>query len=550
MRYKNETNAKNNGIVYTPTEMADFLAGEILSIKKFDVSDDREISILDPAIGDGELVIALARKMYELSPAAMIKINGYETDDGKSYATKEKLRHIFPNALIEIFEGNFLDEAEFIGERYDFIIANPPYVRTQILGSGRAQEIANKLQLNGRIDIYYAFLLYAKLLLKPDGVAGYITSNKFLTIKSGVAVREFMLENYQIHSIVDFGDTKLFSASVLPCIIVFSLGKTEKAEGVSFTSIYEDRISTEAKKCDSIFDYISEDGKICLQDNRIFQITHGELAVIIGKNPWTISSNENKDWLKSVDEHTWMHFSDIGKIHVGIKTTADNVFIGDNWTGEKANIELLQPLITHRDAGQIISKRSAGWKVLYTHTIIDGKRTVFDIDDYPYAKAYLNEHYDQLSGRTYLQKANRQWYEIWVPQNPASWQDRKIIFRDISEHPEFWLDDTGAIVNGDCYWIDIDDTTRDDIVYLALAVANSGFIEKYYDARFNTKLYSGKRRFMSQYVEQFPLPFYDTPTAKKAVNIVKKIITERNDANTSRYMLELNEMVDELFGVC
>ena len=550
MRYKNETNIKNNGIVYTPTEMADFLAGEILSNKKNKIALEQSINVLDPAIGDGELVIALVNRIYDLSPKVQINIDGFETNIAQSFATDERLKSHFPGASVKIHEGDFLDKARLLERKYDFIIANPPYVRTQILGTERAQEIAQKLQLHGRVDIYYAFLLYAKLLLKADGVAGYITSNKFLTIKSGASVRKFMLDNYQIYSIVDFGDTKLFSASVLPCIITFALGKTENMDDVSFTSIYEERISTIAPKCVSIFERIRDSGKVCLTDNRVFQINHGALAKVVSNSPWTMSSNENKNWLKSVDKNTWMHFSDIGKIRVGIKTTADNVFIGDDWTGDKEHIELLKPLITHRDAGQIVSKQSAGWKVLYTHTVIDGKRAVFNIDDYPYAKAYLNEHYDQLSGRTYLKKANRQWYEIWVPQNPASWKDRKIIFRDISEHPEFWLDDTGAIVNGDCYWIDIADTTMEDLVYLALAVANSDFIEKYYDARFNTKLYSGKRRFMSQYVEQFPLPFYDTPAAKKAVEIVKKIITEREKINTPRYMTELNRIVEEMFGVC
>lgn len=549
MRYKNETNVKNNGIVYTPKDMATFLAGEILSnTKSFPVGG--VITVLDPAIGDGELVVALVNQIYDLLPETNIIIDGFETDTKQSIATKERLRRTFPNALIEIHNWDFLDSADYIGKKYDFIIANPPYVRTQILGAERAQEIAKKMQLNGRVDIYYAFLLYAKILLKSNGVAGYITSNKFLTIKSGTSVREYMLNNYQIYSIVDFGDTKLFSASVLPCIITFALGKTENTDDVAFTSIYEDRLSVDAPRCNSIFEHSGDDGKFCLQDNRIFQISHGTLAKIASNVPWTMASKESKDWLKSVDKNTWMHFSDIGKVRVGIKTTADNVFIGDDWTGDKERIELLQPLITHRDAGQIVSKQSAGWKVLYTHTVIDGKRTVFDIDEYPYAKAYLNEHYDQLSGRAYLQKANRQWYEIWVPQNPASWRDRKIIFRDISEHPEFWLDDTGAVVNGDCYWIDIDDTTIEDVIYLALAVANSAFIEKYYDARFNTKLYSGKRRFMSQYVEQFPLPFYDTLAAKKAVKIVKRIITEREEIDTSRYMAELNGIVEEMFGVC
>ncbi len=174
-----------------------------------------------------------------------------------------------------------------------------------------------------------------------------------------------------------------------------------------------------------------------------------------------------------------LHLSDIGKIRVGIKTTADNVFIGNDWTGEKAKIELLRPLITHRDAGQIVAKGKSTWKVLYTHTTVDGKKVAYDIDDYPESKSYLEQHYEQLAGRNYVIKAKRNWYEIWVPQNPDSWKNRKIVFRDISEKPEFWLDETGAIVNGDCYWIDIDSSVFEDTIYLALAVVNSSFIKKY-----------------------------------------------------------------------
>ena len=107
------------------------------------------------------------------------------------------------------------------------------------------------------------------------------------------------------------------------------------------------------------------------------------------------------DWLEQVEQNTWLHFSDIGKIRVGIKTTADNVFIGNDWFGDKANIELLRPLITHRNAGQIIPNNTEQWKVLYTHTIENGKRVVYDLEKYPISKEYLLSHYNQLSGRTY-----------------------------------------------------------------------------------------------------------------------------------------------------
>lgn len=42
-----------------------------------------------------------------------------------------------------------------------------------------------------------------------------------MTIKAGNSVRNYMLQNYSIHHITDLGDTKLFTASVLPCIMIF-----------------------------------------------------------------------------------------------------------------------------------------------------------------------------------------------------------------------------------------------------------------------------------------------------------------------------------------
>ena len=243
-----------------------------------------------------------------------------------------------------------------------------------------------------------------------------------------------------------------------------------------------------------------------------------------------------------------MTFSQIGKIRVGIKTTADSVFIGDKWDGPLSKIELLKPLITHRNAGQIIANNDEPWQVLYTHHIENGKKVPYNLDDYPNSKAYLESYFDILSGREYVHKAKRNWYEIWVPQNPDAWKHNKIVFRDISEKPEFWYDTTGAIVNGDCYWIDIYPDTLEDNVYLALAVANSSFIEKFYDAKFNTKLYSGKRRYQTQYVEQFPIPYSGTKEAQQIIEIIRTIIAEGNTSITSSYKPLLEDLIGKCFS--
>ena len=549
MRYKQLSSKKANGIVYTPTALANFLADQLVHFSKIDLEKTSRLCVLDPAVGGGELLISLINAIHSINKNILISAVGYETDSKVADETSSKLTAMFPSVSFKIYSEDFLSSFELNTNEFDFIIANPPYIRTQILGAEKASKISQKLNLNGRIDIYYAFIIAVKKLLKKDGIAGYITSNKFLTIKAGACVRDFILENYNLHSIVDFGDSKLFSAAVLPCIMTFSLGLTS-IQDVAFTSIYETKhFDTNVPHCHSIFDHILDKGCFMVEDGKVFDIKQGFLDNTQKDHPWTISFKEKEKWLLNVKKNTWKHISDIGKVRVGIKTTADNVFIGNDWDGDKADIELLKPLITHRDAGQITASTNAGWKVLYTHEIVNSKKTAVNLDLYPKSKQYLKTYYNQLSSRSYIQKAHRNWYEIWVPQNPNAWSKRKIVFRDISEKPTFWLDTSGAVVNGDCYWIEINDAIFDDTIYLALAVANSSFIEKYYDACFNTKLYSGKRRFMSQYVEQFPIPDPNSKYAKKAIQIVRSILSSNDCQKKPSYMEELNTMVDAMFNV-
>jgi len=542
-RYKHEGKTKSNGVIYTPPEMAYALASEMVSNYSFQAG--AVIKILDPAIGEAELPFELIAALRKKWPKAKIRVVGFDIDPDSCDKSAVLLRKTYPFAELDVRNNDFLSAVEELNEKFDFVIANPPYIRTQILGADKVLEIATKLGLNGRIDIYYAFLVATAKVLAPHGVAGYITSNKFFSIKSGAAVRKFMMENYKLYSLVDYGDTKVFeNAAVLPCTIVFGLGKTETCENVSFTTIYQTESVDGLPKAASIFQRPSQGGKFTVPDGRAFELKIGTLGKCKPGDVWTCANAASSEWLKRVEQNTWMRLSDLGKIKVGIKTTADNVFIGDNWGDE--NIELLRPLLTHRDAGKITAGSNCHWRVLYPHTTLHGKRCAVDLDRYPKAKRYLERHRTQLDGRSYIHEAGRRWYEIWVPQNPDSWQHRKIVFRDISDTPQFWYDDTGAIVNGDCYWIDIPETIPDDMVFLALAVTNSKFIERYYDTKFNTKLYSGKRRYMAQFVEQFPLPTTNSVPSQKAISLIRSVIEEDRPISIPE-MSEINGWVDEMF---
>ncbi|MDR1245690.1 MAG: N-6 DNA methylase [Clostridiales Family XIII bacterium] len=519
-RYSNESAEKSNGIIYTPTDLAEYVANKMIETR---VRAKDKYYILDPAIGNGELVVAFLNALNNRFGSPEVIVVGYETDADIIPRTEQRIVECCANARITIENRDFL---ELMGgstnQRYDFIIANPPYIRTQILGAAKAQGIAALAGLDGRIDIYYAFLVFAERLLTDDGVAGFITSNKFMTIKAGQAVRKYLTVNTDILRITDFGDTKLFAASVLPCVIVFR--KKQSPVETIHTSVYESKECEPSHYPDNIFDGLTGTKNVELQDGRRFSIIVGTLQSSQDGLPWRINTTSRKSWLAGIERNTVKRFCDLGKIRVGIKTTADNVFIRDSWEQEEFVPELIRPLITHRNAGQVSPDSHFLWQVLYTHTVINGKKIAYDIEEYPNTLRYLSAHREQLEGRPYVKKANRNWYEIWVPQNPEAWGKRKIVFRDIADTPQFWLDETGAVVNGDCYWIDFYNDISEDDILLALAVANSSFTEQYYDVCFNNKLYSGKRRFMSQYVEQFPLPDRNSHDAQAAIELIREIV--------------------------
>jgi hypothetical protein len=171
------------------------------------------------------------------------------------------------------------------------------------------------------------------------------------------------------------------------------------------------------------------------------------------------------------------------------------------------------------------------------------------MSDYPVAMEYLESHRTQLEGRRYVIDAKREWFEIWVPQNPASWPQPKLIFTDISERPTCWIDTSGAIVNGDCYWMIPTRPEDSDLLWLALAVGNTTFIEEFYDHKFNNKLYAGRRRFMTQYVEQFPIPNPTTKTSRELISLAKDIHFRKPTEDTSSLEARCERLVKQAFGV-
>ena len=566
-RYKLVTEEKAGGATYTPKNLSDFVAEQI--IEGFDEAKLKgSLRILDPAVGDGELLVSLLEKLTAKTNAK-IELFGFDTNEKAVNLTSARLRQIFAGVDIHIKFGDFLEFArDFLDasgngnlfqapppEGFDMIIANPPYVRTQIMGAKQAQILASRFGLSGRVDLYHAFLLGMGRVLKPDGIAGIIVSNRFMTTKSGCAVRRAILEQFNVRHVWDMGDTKLFEAAVLPAVLLLEGADSTKRrikDKARFTSIYA--TNEPAEVCSSgPIKALENTGVVEVRDGRRFLVQHGILdngGQIDGV--WRIATDILDSWLATVASHTWGTFGNIGKIRVGVKTTADKVFIQPDWKSlpEAERPELLRPLITHHSArhykGLHLEKP---WQIVYPHHVVQGKRTAVDLAAYPRTAAYLNRHRAALESREYVIEAGRNWYEIWVPQDPDAWAAPKIVFRDISEKPTFWMDLDGCVVNGDCYWLTCRNVSQADLLWLALAVGNSTFIENFYDHQFKNKLYAGRRRFMTQYVEKFPLPDPKSHIGKSIIEAAKRVYLLTPSPEADDLEKELDQLVWQAFGL-
>ncbi len=558
---------KEAGVHYTPQILADFVAKQILNSCPC-ASTSSKIRLLDPAVGDGQLLISILKKL-SVRGYAKVEVSGFDTSLNAVESARLRIRTNFPKTPISLTGDDFLDFVlanyahngqynlftSSTTEPFDIVIANPPYVRTQVMGQAKAQMIARQFNLSGRVDLYYAFIAGIANALRPDGVVGIIVSNRFLTTKSGVSVRKCIVEKFDILHIWDLGDTRLFAAAVLPAVLLLRRKNgTSHSVQSKFTSIYSVSEATPEHFSDNVIAALDQEGFVKVDNGNCYRVQHGTLNY--EKNPtkvWHVTTEASERWLAKVKANTFCTFGDIGKIRVGVKTTADKVFIRSDWqdmpAGERP--ELLRPLTTHHIAQRFKAIQSENQReILYPHLVVDKKRVAVHLAEFPRSAKYLDCYRSVLEKRDYVLKAGRKWYEIWVPQDPEAWKYPKVVFRDITDKPTFWLDLSGSVVNGDCYWLISKDPQQIDLLWLVLAVGNSSFIEAFYDYRLNNKLYAGRRRFMTQYVEKFPLPPPKAKISEQIIQTTKKLYDLMPSSSQSALLeRELDQLVWQAFGL-
>lgn len=232
---------EENGIVFTPRYIADYINECVLTERKCD-----NVKVIDPGCGCGIFLVSAVEKIKEKSGKSIrdiLKTNIFGMDIDTDNARRCKIvLNLF--AIMNDESNQDLDlqivccdslkvdwNRIFNVEYFDCVIGNPPYVNTHDMSRETALFLKNTFQSTktGVYNIFYAFVEYGMQFLANAGKLSYIVPNNFLSIKSAKELRELLVRNRWIEKIVDFSDNMVFKpVRTYNCII--QLGKEEKEE--------------------------------------------------------------------------------------------------------------------------------------------------------------------------------------------------------------------------------------------------------------------------------------------------------------------------------
>ena len=129
---------------------------------------------------------------------------------------------------------------EIISNKYDVVVANPPYTPSDKFGVELKQFIDNNYNspIKVRENLYSCFILRLTELCSLDGFIGIICPQTFMFIDSFKELRAFLIKEHYIGLLVQFGFGGIFKESIDP--VFFTIKKNKENDAKTLCFKYDD----------------------------------------------------------------------------------------------------------------------------------------------------------------------------------------------------------------------------------------------------------------------------------------------------------------------
>ncbi|HED7344317.1 TPA: Eco57I restriction-modification methylase domain-containing protein [Campylobacter coli] len=443
------------------------------------------------------------------------------------------------------------DDGNFKG--FDLIIGNPPYIKE----AENKELFTNTKKLRtyqGKMDIWYHFVGRGFDMLKNNGYLAFIATNNWVTNSGAKKLRNIVLEESQILSLVDFSSFMVFdSASIQTMIMSFQKTKPPKnyefhfAKITTQTPIYEDALSllknektqnneilsinlTPKKFIDKtlnftksdyeeLFNKIQKYGKFYLEEREVAQ------GIVYPQE------NINKKSLEILGNNFYL-----GQ---GIqKLTNEEV---ENLNLLKNEKILLKPIFESDNIQKYFVKRYNYFWVIYTNSSFKNPNSM---DDYPNLKKHLDKFQNVITSDNKPYGLHRARDEKFFTGSP-----RIVALRKCVGEPKFSYVDFDCYVSATFYVIK---TQRINVKYLT-AILNSKLIAFW--LKHKGKMQGNNYQIDKEPLLNIPIVTINSKNQKIAdelINLVDEILKAKEqdkNANTQELENKINSLVYKLYNL-
>jgi hypothetical protein len=386
---------------------------------------------------------------------------------------------------------------------FDIVVANPPYVRMELIKPQKPMLRKRFPHVHAeRADLYIYFYARAHELLRPGGVAAFISSNKWLRAGYGESLRQHLLDAQAFRLVMDFGDLPVFqSATAYPCIFLWQ--KQPRGEIATAWAKVEDLDKCYAEGVRAHFD-------------RLQMIVSADQFRDGGPR---LASSASADLRTKMDRSG----PKLGKLFNGqpcrgVVSGFNEAFIIDQVVRDRlvaetpAAEEIIKPLLIGEDVRRYLLTYRNSYLIYAFHGLEIGK--------YPSVERYLRgfrSFVNEKGNRVGLdhRATEQEWYELQQPQMAyRDWFDRpKILYPEIGLEARFAMDEVGLLVNNKAFFLPSAD-------WFILAVLNSSSVWGWINQTLSP-LRGGYWEFRAQYLETLPIP-NATPADRELVGDLAK----------------------------
>ena len=235
---KSITVEKENGRFYTP----EFIVNIILDLAGYHGAGILKKHVIDNSCGDG----AFLRQIVMRYCSAAID-SGYNIEtiknDLSTYIHGIELEPIEQEKCIAnvtivaeqygivgvkwgIVCGDAMETTDYDG-KMDFVLGNPPYVRVHNLSESFDEIKKYSFAQNGMTDLFIVFYELGIRMLNKNGVLGYITPSSYFNSIAGAYMRNYVVQENLLKTVVDLKHFQAFSATTYTAITILSKAKSD-----------------------------------------------------------------------------------------------------------------------------------------------------------------------------------------------------------------------------------------------------------------------------------------------------------------------------------